>query len=210
MSAAISKESIINAVLSGYVLAQKKYEKMSDGYWLWEAPEYFVTTLIAEKLWNLEGSKYITLEHDATDILEEAGAKGRGKVSNAIRKDGRVDILLWWASKKPRVIIEVKNKHSMVQYSKDIKRIKAFLERKSDESSLQFGVFSFYESATEDNKKDAKQKIIDRIDKVRKKTEKILGDKFKSKLYTTKMHKESEDLKYHAWQVACIVIELKK
>ena len=199
--------SITTSILNGFVEAQKTYELMSGGFWLWQAPEYFITSTVAKNIFNLEGSKFITLEHGSSNAIENAGAKGRGRLSRDIREKGKIDILLWWANDTPRAIIELKNQiYSKGQYDKDIKRIKSFLERKNSKSTLQFGVFAFYESASTGAQKTAKEKIKARISNIYTNAQSILGTNYQTSLITTDLYEELTD---NAWQAACILVKFK-
>lgn len=203
----ISINEIIEAILTGYTTAQVMHEQMSGGWWLWKAPEYFITTSVAQSIFNLDSSKFITLEHGSTSALEDAGAKGRGRLPNDVREKGKVDLLLWWANETPRAIIEIKNQiYSKEQYDKDIKRIRSFLQRNSHKSSLQFGVFAFYESASSGLRKTAEEKIVGRTNRIFENTKSMLGADFKASLYTTNIHNELEE---NAWLAACILIKQK-
>lgn len=88
---------VVEATISGIKGAHEIYHKWTGGQWLWEAPEYLVTTNIATHISNLNGNKYVTLENGASDAIVDAGARGRGKLHRHIRGSGRVDIVLWWA-----------------------------------------------------------------------------------------------------------------
>ena len=203
----ISTTNIIEALLDGYTHAQQEYESMSGGYWLWQAPEYYITTIISQKLHQLDGAKYITLEHGSKNTLEEAGAIGKGKLPSNITERGRVDILLWWGNATPRAIIEVKNQFfSNEQLEKDIKRLKASLLRKNGSSSLQFGIFSLYQSAADGDRKTAQQKIADRINKTYTSCLSFLGEGFQVSLHTSELNQELEN---NAWQAACILMKVK-
>nr|VFJ99479.1 MAG: hypothetical protein BECKLFY1418A_GA0070994_11003 [Candidatus Kentron sp. LFY] len=37
------------------------------------------TTMVAKNIFELEGAKYITLENGSRDVLDAAGARGRGR-----------------------------------------------------------------------------------------------------------------------------------
>lgn len=201
-------DTVISAVLNGYVLAQQQYDYMTGGWWLWKAPEYFITSCIAQSLHAMEGPKYITLEHGSKSALEDAGAKRKGKLAKDLRASGKVDILFWWGSELPRAIIEVKNQvYATVQYEKDIKRIKAFLKCNTDESSFQFGIFSFYQSASDGSRKPAQQKVKDRVESIFNRTIAILGEDYKASLYTTEMRQDGID---SAWQAGVVLIKSKK
>ena len=203
----ISTSNIIEALLDGYTHAQHEYESMSGGYWLWQAPEYYITTIISQKFHQLDGAKYITLEHGSKNTLEEAGAIGKGRLPSNISERGRVDILLWWGNATPRAIIEVKNQYfSKEQCEKDIKRLKASLLRKNGSSSLQFGMFSFYQSAADGVRKSAQQKVTDKINKIYNICLSLLGEEFQVSLHTTEINQE---LGNNAWQAACVLMKVK-
>jgi len=200
----ISIPKIIDAVIEAYIDAQQEYEEWSGGYWLLEAPEYFITTTIARKLFYIDGPKYITIEHGASSAIDDAGAKGKGRLSAKIREKGKVDILLWWGDGSPRAVIEVKNQiFSTNQYKKDIERIVGFLVRNKEESSLQFGLFSFYESATSGSKKLATEKINDRIEKIFQNSIDYAGNNVTITKYISDVYQ------YHdaAWASACLLIK---
>ena len=174
---------------------------------MWEGPEYLITINVAEKIAKLSGSKYITLEHSSALTIEDAGARGKGRLSRDIREHGKVDILLWWANDTPRAIIEIKNQiYSNEQYYKDIKRIKEFLKRAPQLSSIQFGLFAFYDSAYDGKIKSAKEKIQDKIDKVQKNIKCIIGDSFQIEAQTSKIHQVDES----AWVAICILMRANK
>lgn len=195
---------VVKATLDGFKEAQRSYEKWSDGSWLWEAPEHLISSIVAKNIAVLEGSKYVTLEHGATSALENAGAKGKGRLHKNIREKGKVDILFWWGDGSPRAVIEIKNQiYGREQYEKDIKRISAFLDRKNEESSLQFGLFAFYESADEGKRKSAHDKVTDSINKVYENSCEILGDSYEVFLHKTKIH----EIDNSAWAAACLLIK---
>ena len=129
----VPMSDVIKKTLSGIAKAQRDYEAWSGGLWLWEAPEYMLTTYIAKELWTIPGSKYLTLESNVRRTLEDAGGMGKGRISEAAREDGRSDIMLWWSSNDmPRAVIEVKNQvsDSATEIKQDIKRISTRLLHK--------------------------------------------------------------------------------
>jgi hypothetical protein len=203
MPPSLSINKIITAVLKGIELSQKKYEAWSGGWWLWAAPEYLITVNVAENIAKLAGSKYITLEESSRDAIEDAGAKGRGRLPRTIREHGRVDIVLWWASETPRAIIEIKNQiYTNAQYIKDVERIKEFLKRNSQSSTLQFGLLAFYDSADEDIHKNADEKITAHVERIYQNSTLLLGEKFKIQKFLTKIHSDEES----AWAGVCFLI----
>lgn len=200
----ISKKVIVSTILEGFSDAQNSYEKWTGGFWLWKAPEYLISATVARAIAEIDGAKFVTLEHGATSTLEVAGAKGVGRLEKNIREDGRVDILVWWGGDTPRAVIEIKNQiYAIDQYRKDIERITSMLKRNSHDSSLEFGVFAFYESATDGEKKSAEQKIRDRVERIHSNCIEIAGESFSvSKPHMTDIHIVGES----AWAAACLVI----
>ena len=203
----IAIPEIINATLEGFSKAQEIYKDMSGGFWLWQAPEYFITTSVANKIHELPGNKYLTLEYGSSTTIQDAGAKGKGKLPKDIREKGRVDILLWWARGNPRAIIEIKNQiYSKCQYEKDIKRIKSLLKHNSHNSSLQFGIFAFYASDFSGSRKTAIEKTQDSIYRVFENSKEILGSSYEANLFTTTVE---DDQASDIWQAACILVKYK-
>jgi len=201
--ARISIPKIISAVIEAYSDAQQEYEDWTGGEWLWKAPEYLITTTIARRIFDIDGPKYITIEHGASSAIDDAGAKGKGRLSAKIRGKGKVDLLLWWGDGSPRAVIEVKNQiFSTDQYKKDIERIASFLTRNKEDSSLQFGLFSFYESATSGSRKSAVEKINDRIEKIFRNSIDFAGNNVSIKKYTSEVYQDADS----ARASACLLI----
>lgn len=206
MSRQISMGKIVDAVLAGIKKSQKQYEKWSNGAWLWEAPEYLITVNVANKIAEIDGAKYITLEHGSKSTVEEAGARGKGRLPKDIRERGRVDILLWRGRDEPRAVIEIKRSiYNFDQYEKDIKRIKQFLNRNRDQSSLQFGLLGYYDSADDSKSKKAKQKIQDKSLGIKNKIKETLGEDFYVSTKSTKIYEDDDS----AWCASCVIIKHK-
>ncbi len=207
MSKQISIDKLITATFSGIKKSQKQYERWSGGDWLWNAPEYLITINVAKEMSEIDGSKYITLEHGSTATIEDAGARGRGRLPKDIREKGKVDILLWWGNNTPRAVIEIKLFiYDFKQYEKDIKRIKQFLKPKSNQSSLQFGLLGYYDAADDGKQKSAKQKIEDKKVRIEKKIKDILGEDYQVSSKSTKIYEVEES----AWCATCVLIKYKK
>jgi len=105
--ARVSKDEILKACINGIEKSFNEYLEWSYGEWLWNAPEYLLTVNIAKELWNIEKeAKFITLEDNIRYTLENANAKIKGKLANAVRSKGRSDIIFWWGKATPRGVIE--------------------------------------------------------------------------------------------------------
>jgi len=204
MSRQISIDEIIDAVLSGIEKSHRQYEKWSGGDWLWSAPEYLITANVANNIAKISGSKFITLENGSKSLIEDAGARRRGRLSKDIREKGRVDILLWYGNNTPRAIIEIKNFiYDYLQYEKDIKRIKELLNLNSNQSSLQFGLFGYCDSADSGKQKSASQKIIDKRLRIENRAKDILSEGFSITPVSSKIHKIEDS----AWCANCLLIK---
>ena len=178
----ISMDKVVQSTLKGIIKSHKEYMKWSDGEWLWNAPEYFITVKIAEKIAKLEKSKFITMEDNVHYILEHANAKGSGKVHSDIRKDGRFDIVLWSAGGTPRAVIEVKNGvNSYNKIESDIARIKEVLKRKQKDSKIQFGLIAFYIS--QQYKDSAESKLKKQVDNIYNEAKSSMGTDLKIQQY---------------------------
>ncbi|MEA2029600.1 MAG: hypothetical protein U9N49_11580 [Campylobacterota bacterium] len=135
----MSSNEVVKKTLTAIKESQKLYLEFSGNEWLCNAPEYFITVQIAQKL-HLPNENYITLEDDVDYILTEANALDRKKI-----RKGRFDIVVWWGNGTPRVIIEVKNDVSQYRnIAQDVERVKKVLSKNTKYSSIQFGLIAFY------------------------------------------------------------------
>ena len=172
----ISIDEVIEKTLSGIVKAQQDYEAWSGGLWLWEGPEYMLTTYIAKEICTIEGSYYLTLESSVKETVVEAGGWGRGRPPQAARRGGRSDITLYWGNGYPRSVIEVKNQVSdIAKVNKDIIRIKTLLRNRK--SKFQCGLIAFYTSRGKKRGDDggARAKIEEWLENIECGTRDILG-----------------------------------
>ena len=135
--------NIIKKTLRGISKAQKDYEAWST-LWLWEAPEYMITTYIAKEI--APNSSYVTLEQNAGESTEAGGGVGKGNVAERMRrklKRGRFDIVVWKGDDTPIIIIEVKKQPVRFnQISGDVDNICRVLKGKNN--SLRYGLIAYY------------------------------------------------------------------
>ena len=81
--------NIVNRILDGISKAQKHYETWTGGYWLWEAPEYVVTTYIARHISKINDRPfYLTLENNVRNAIDAAGGLPPGRPREAPDFDG--------------------------------------------------------------------------------------------------------------------------
>lgn len=201
----ISEAKIIKAALNGVKNAQDTYEKLSGGYWLWEAPEYLATVCVAKELGELSGAKYVTLENSTHSAIKDAGARGRGKLHHDLRAGGRTDILLWSSNETPRVPIEIKIQvTSAKKIICDAKRIEKMVLRRKSETSIEFGMIVYYISLRDSkNGRTANEKINSRIDKIIDDVRSEIGNQCNISQSTSKIITEGDS----AWAAVALVIK---
>ncbi|MCP4349091.1 MAG: hypothetical protein GY795_26725 [Desulfobacterales bacterium] len=204
MASKISIQNIIDSALRGIAKAQKNYEEWTGGEWLWTAPEYLLTTSVASEIAKIKGAtKYLTLENNTYQALEDAGATGKGKLHSDLRANGKVDILLWWANSTPRAVIEVKNQVSNIKDCQaDIKRIKQLLKRKSNVSSFQFGLFAFYTSSRDRQEFTAEERLEKRLQNIYEQSTELIGDDLTLTIHKKKIQVQDDS----AWVSAVLLI----
>ena len=138
-----ARTNIVKKTLRGISKAHKDYEAWSD-LWLWQAPEYMITTYIAKEIAPV--SPYVTLEQNAGESTEAGGGVGKGKVSDRTQRKlerGRFDIAVWRRDDTPIVIIEVKKQPIRFnQISGDVDNICRVLKGKKN--YFQYGLIAYY------------------------------------------------------------------
>jgi hypothetical protein len=201
MAGPLSTEDVVSAALKGLAVAQKEYENWSEE-WLWSAPEYFSTVFVAKEIGKLTSAKFITLENSASSAIEEAGAKGRGKLHSLIRANGRFDILLWWGNRTPRAPIEVKCQ--VLNFEKiraDVERISKVVHRNKVKSTIGFGAVVFYASCTNDKTFTAKEKLVKSMANILHDAKELVGDSCIVNFSQTKIKTVADS----AW-VGCVLL----
>ena len=193
---------IVNKTLAGISEAQKKYEYWTGGRWLWEAPEYMVTTYIAKHIANIEDKTfYLTLEHQVRDALDKAGGLPVKEPPDVLRLKGKFDVLVWWANDTPRAVIEVKKKVARFSdIEADVSRICAILS--IPDTSFRCGFIAYYTSKYD--KHGLAQDIVnDRVKEVAKDVKLIANQNgMKFKRYSGKINGDDSD----AWTVEVLKI----
>ena len=161
-----ARTNIIKKTLRGISKAQKDYEAWST-LWLWEAPEYMITTYIAKEI-APDSPYYVTLEQNAGESTEAGGGVGKGNVAEPTQrklKRGRFDIAVWDGD-IPIVIIEVKNQPVRFnQISGDVDNICRVLKGKNN--SLRYGLIAYYlgllEKTDDESAEERTSRIVEEI-----------------------------------------------
>ena len=203
MPAQVSIAAIARGAVSGIVKAQRTYEDWSGGEWLWSAPEYISTVFVAQGISKLDGSKYVTVEHGANAAIEEAGARGRGKLHHKIRVNGHFDILLWWADETPRAPIEVKCQVTRIEKIKaDLLRIEKVIHRNKQDSTFQFGMVVFYSSCRNGKGFTAKEILSKRLENINSGCKELLP-RCAMKMNNSRVYTDGDS----AWVASAIVLK---
>lgn len=206
MPAKVSIATVVRGALNGIIKAQREYEKWSGGEWLLYAPEYIATVFVAQEISKLDGSKYVTVENGANAAIEDAGARGRGKLHHKIRANGRFDILLWWADETPRAPIEVKCQVTRIENIKaDLQRIEKVVHRSKEDSSFQFGMVVFYSSCKKGKGFSAKEILSKRLENISADCKELIP-KCTAKMSSSKIYTDEDS----AWVASAIILQPAK
>ena len=217
MPAGVSMDEYAEKTRIGMYKAQEAYEKWSGGLWAWSAPEYLLTTYIAQEISKIKKRNfYLTLEQHVGEALEAAGAS-----ENDVKSVGRqkFDIMVWWGGDAPRGIIEVKKQVNSFGggatgyggIKKDVERIIVSLEATS---RIQFGLIAYYTSCKYGVRppKTAKERITDRAQNISSEARKFVQErdrKFKridGKIIEFKDETVKEGPNGHAWVAEVLMI----
>ena len=164
---------IVNAALRGIAKSHEEYTAWSGGCWLYEAPEYLITTNIVREIWRSfkQGHHYfLTLEEKVRNVCECAD----GEIGN-------VDIALWdpvpaGTQRSCRAIIEVKKQISGFEHIRDdIQRICDLLQRNR---SIRFGAMAYCTAHAENiNDQKMNQVLLNRVRKTECDAAKFVGSR---------------------------------
>ena len=160
------------AVLSGIAVANKRFEKLSRGYWICDyGVEGFVQGVIASYLRKQQSDpESILFEVSFEEIREYSEAvPGPGRPRAILKDTHRADIVLFDRLRRPVHVIEVKRFWSTKSCFNDIKRILALLDEysKAKKGSLNHGVFVFPIIEMASSKCEAREKVSNKAQKIK-------------------------------------------
>jgi len=181
-----SMEEIVSSIYDGVKNAWDNHYRFSlRKYWLWAAPECYITSHIFDALGELfkDFGHSLILEESIANVLENSNGIYPGKYPSELKPEYRSDIAIYWNNETIRGIIEVKllrsRSHDLKGISKDVRRICEFLKlkdkvEKSENRRFtgQFGILVVY-TDEHDNRKSAREKVENRLSKV----ESLVSDK---------------------------------
>ena len=200
----IAKDKIVDAVVRGVEDSQHFYEQCSGDCWLWEAPEYLLSTSVAKRLHKLKGAKYVTLESNVHHMLKDAQATTLGAPKKSLRKNGRFDAVVWWGNGSPRAAVELKNNvWSYFQLRKDVKRINSVVQQNKNDSSFQFGLVAFYASCMDSTRTKARKQLEQRTQTLLQRVKEDVSEGISVTMTRGAIHVVEDS----AWVATCFVLE---
>lgn len=168
----VGRKSVSEAVLAGIAEANKRFERMSHGYWICDyGVEGYVHGVIASFLRKEQNeSESMLFEVSFKEIREYSDAPRRpGRPRDILKDTHRADIVMFDRSRRPVHVIEVKRFWSSKSCFNDIKRILALLDEysRAKNGSLNHGVFVFPIVEMASSKNEAREKVRKRAQKIR-------------------------------------------
>lgn len=166
-------------LMQGIIDARNAHQLMSmERFGL--APEYLVTTKIAEAL-SEKYSRRVCLEQSVGKALSLSSHQIE-ELPPELRGNRRADLFLRWKNESPRAIIEVKHPGWAVpKLMEDVRRIAIALTWKRDTKQLSIGCLVFYaqtpKSKTVKDKLTAKACLDKRLDCIWRQATKELKDR---------------------------------
>ncbi|AXH12358.1 hypothetical protein [Halarcobacter bivalviorum] len=212
------QNEVVDAILNGIVQAKNNFlfwtnNRLSLSY----GPHKIVTIHIAQEIAKIkEKAPEIFINATVTDILR-CTLPDRTEYPNFMAKRGLTEgtFSITLDERIPhsnnndsisRVIISVKNNviNTKKEYLDEIDRICKMVQRDEEykESSLDYGVFTFYSDIT----KDARKKLDKRIPEIIKNFDKVVAqyDNLKATFKGGEINKTDND---EEWSMSCYIIE---
>ena len=212
MSRGHNSKDIAKLAISGVEKAAAEFSRMSDGLWLNSAPEYFVTTHVAQALHSKLEKKTILLEYSVNEALKESGSTKPGKSKKELRRNGRFDILLTRRNYDPWCALEVKSPvWTSTKCIQDMKRLRETLEHRKHNSTLRCGAMVFYSDWAKPQKKH--QTVEDAVEAFDERFEVNLLKFFPKTsgfTYTLEKGKIRKGKSGDAWRAYCLFVEMRK
>jgi hypothetical protein len=203
---------LIDALIKGGEKAVRNFSSISGGEWFDEAPEYFLTTYVASELKNFEKTTAL-LEVSVSQCQKEAEATRRGRPAKAERRNGRYDVVAYWANGFPRGAIEVKSPiwvNDQTRLMPDFTRLCLTLNANQN-GTFQFCAFVFYASVSNpkqeyDNASQRLRDLVSRIEETALEVAKENGVRRTMRSGSIRRGKNDDD---GAWCIGCVIFSNK-
>jgi hypothetical protein len=119
---------ISDCISEGVKNALQEYLEISGAYWLWHAPEYFITTSVARSI--AKQKYYVYMDVPLKDIYKREYLDKRGLKSKIAGI--RPDISVWNKEENSiRACIEIKKEYSISELKEDIERLNKIMKLKT-------------------------------------------------------------------------------
>lgn len=146
MSRGFHRDAVINSAFKGMKLASKRWSDM-HGSFANQAPEYWFTVMVAQEitkgLGQISGKFRVGLEESVRELRKTSNPGKRGRPKKSTRENGRADVAVARANKKPAILIEVKSPvYSYHKIAGDIDRICDLIRDKKN--TLSAGCMAIY------------------------------------------------------------------
>ncbi len=114
------------SILRSVPTAQREYKALTDGWWLWHAPESFLQVIVAQRV--AKETKHVVYIDASMRRIEREIGRGRGRPAKNAGQ--RPDILVWHkTSATLRAVIEIKRTASFQPIQADAKKMDQWLKR---------------------------------------------------------------------------------
>lgn len=205
---------LVKAVFKGGLRTARLFDRATGGCRLDQACEYLVTAGIFEQLAQRDRGT-VLLEVPVRLANREARAIRCGAPSASDRRNGRYDLVHYWANGAPRAAIEVKSPIRNAVRSSfrgDLLRLSNTLSA-SINSTYQFGAFVFFAtkdysgqfSAMRGKVVDARERLGAMMASIDEIAADYTGDRLFHRLYTSKVY-SSRDAEEGVWQLGMILL----
>lgn len=203
---------LIDALIKGGEKAVRDFSSISGGEWFDEAPEYFLTAYVAAELKNFEKTTAL-LEVSVSQCRKEAGATRRGRPAKAERRNGRYDVVAYWANGLPRGAIEVKSPiwvNDQARLLPDFTRLCLTLNANQN-GSFQFCAFVFYASVSdpEQGYDNASQRLRDLISRIEGTALDVAKENGVRRTMRSSAIRRGKSDKDRTWCIGCIIFSNK-
>ncbi|MBF8272715.1 MAG: hypothetical protein HW380_1820 [Magnetococcales bacterium] len=206
---AVPAKDLIDIMIKSSERAFRQHYNIS-GWWLDDAPEYFLTSSIA-LAFAKNNRVPVLMEQPVWETLSIAAALPHGRRRNDDRRTGRFDLVLYWGKGDPRGIVEIKSPLYSADKGRILPDIKRLCDsmRKKEGSQIQFSVFLYYASASDPKQKydsagESLKHLTERIHEIVQ--ENVSGDGLVALSRCGKPHEEEEP---GAWIIAAEVLVRK-
>lgn len=149
-------QQLANDAIAGFAEAAELYPKISGGWELHMAPEYYCTVKVAEKL-AAPPHRYVSLEENIARALTWSGRPSDAEPTAELPDYGRFDIAVWGPKSEGILgIVEIKEVRFVTfgKLKRDVQRVL----RTVKETNIRWGMVAWYASLWDGDAKTRESK----------------------------------------------------